>query len=162
MLPESSGSHRQAASPPPILDDIDQRLLHALRADARQSMSALAQAVGIARATAYTRVERLVSSGVISRFTIDVDPAKLGRAVTALITVRIEQHAWRALRAEFAAMPEVDYVALTTGDFDMMLVVRAASTDILRDVVLVRLQAMPDVRSTRTIFVLDEVRTPSA
>jgi DNA-binding Lrp family transcriptional regulator len=156
LTDESSTADRQAASL--HLDEIDERLLAVLRDDGRISMSALAQQVGIARATAYTRVERLVSSGVIARFTVDVDPARLGRAITALITVRIEQHAWRELKAQFAAMPEVEYVALTTGDFDMMLIVRAASTDVLRDVVLVRLQAMPQVRSTRTIFVLDEIR----
>ncbi len=45
---------------------------------------------------------------------------------------------------------------LTTGGFDFALLVRVADVETLRDVVLDRLQAMPEVRSTQTVFVLDE------
>jgi DNA-binding Lrp family transcriptional regulator len=54
------------------------------------------------------------------------------------------------------AMPEVDYIALTTGEFDMVLLVRTPDVETLRDVVLVRLQNMREIRATRTILVLDE------
>ncbi len=141
-----------------MLDDIDKSILQALRKEGRLSMARLAERVGVGRATVYNRVDRLSAEGVIDGFTVRVNPAKVGLTVAALVTVQIKQHAWRRLRHEFASIPEVEYVALTAGEFDMVMLVRASSMEALRDVVLERLQTMPDVLSTRTLFVLDEVR----
>ena len=139
------------------VDDVDRHLLDLLRDDGRLSVNELAARANISRANAYQRVNRLRESGVIRRFTIDVDPKRLGLSVTALILVDIEQHSWREAAGRMLELPGVDYVGFTTGMFDLMLRVRAADMDTLRDVVLERLQAFPEVRSTQTSFVLDEV-----
>jgi uncharacterized protein with GYD domain len=55
-------------------------------------------------------------------------------------------------------LPGVEYLALTSGEFDMVLLVRVPDVAALRDVVLVKLTAMAQIRTTRTIFVLDEQR----
>jgi DNA-binding Lrp family transcriptional regulator len=95
--------------------------------------------------------------GVIRRFTLDVDHRALGHTITALILMDIDQHAWRNVEATVSDLPGVEYVALTTGAFDVLALVRAADMETLRDVVLERLQSMPEVRSTQTSFVLEEV-----
>ena len=127
-----------------------------LRADARVSVSELATRANVSRANAYQRLGRLTAEGVIRRFTVDVDHRRLGDAITALILVDIDQHAWRAVEAEVVALPGVEWVALTTGAFDVAILVRAADMETLRDVVLERLQSMRAVRSTQTSFVLEE------
>jgi DNA-binding Lrp family transcriptional regulator len=68
----------------------------------------------------------------------------------------IDQHAWRSVENEVMNLPGVEFVALTTGTFDVVVLVRAADMETLRDVVLERLQSMPAVRSTQTSFVLEE------
>lgn len=68
----------------------------------------------------------------------------------------IDQHKWRAVEDQVLALPGVERVALTTGTFDVMVVVRTPDMDTLRDVVLEKLQSMPAVRSTQTSFVLEE------
>jgi DNA-binding Lrp family transcriptional regulator len=138
------------------VDAIDRRIVSELRVDGRISMTELAQRVGISRANAYARFERLRDDGVITGFGAKVDARRLGLDIAALITVTAQQDAWRLLRDEVLAMPEVDYVALTTGEFDMVVLVRVPDVETLRDVVLVRLQNRPEVRATRTILVLDE------
>ena len=55
-------------------------------------------------------------------------------------------------------LPGFEYLALTSGEFDMVLLVRVPDIAALRDVVLVQLTRMPEIRTTRTIFVLDEQR----
>lgn len=142
------------------VDAIDRRIVDELRGDGRISISELAERVGISRANAYARLERLRADGIVTGFSARVDPRRLGLDIAALITVTAEQHAWRDLRDEMLAMPEVDYFALTTGEFDMVLLVRAPDVETLRDVVLVRLQNLPDVNATRTILVLDEEIPP--
>jgi len=140
------------------LDATDHAIVAALRADGRMSVNELAQQVNVSRATAYSRLERLRSTGVITGFTAVVDPQKLGLPVTALILLNVDQHSWRAISAELSRVPGVEYLALTSGEFDMVLIVRVPDIHSLRDVVLVKLTGMPQIRNTRTIFVLDEHR----
>jgi DNA-binding Lrp family transcriptional regulator len=140
-----------------VLDDVDRRVVAELQADGRMSITDLAQRVGISRANAYSRLERLRAEAVIEGFGARVDPQRLGLTIAALVTITAEQHSWRRLRDELLAMPELDYCALTTGEFDMVLLVRAPDVETLRDVILTRLHDMPEIRATRTILILDEV-----
>jgi len=64
---------------PPEIDNVDRRILSALRSDARMSNTALADVVGIAPSTCHGRVRRLQEIGVIRGFYTDVDPAAIGR-----------------------------------------------------------------------------------
>ena len=143
---------------PPALDDVDRRIVAALVDDGRMSVNELASRVGVSRATAYSRLDRLRSEGVITGFTATVDPTKLGLGVAALILVNVEQNEWRAARDELLHLPGIEYLAFTSGGFDMVALVRVASIEALRDVVLDHLHGATHVRSTQTVFVLDEQR----
>jgi DNA-binding Lrp family transcriptional regulator len=125
------------------LDDIDRRIVGALVADGRLSVNGLASEVGVSRATAYARLDRLRSDGVITGFTATVDPAKVGHGIAALILVNVEQNEWRAARDEL---------------LDLLAIVRVPTIEALRDVVLDHLHGATHVRSTQTVFVLDEQR----
>jgi DNA-binding Lrp family transcriptional regulator len=149
---------RAEPAAPPVLDDIDRGIVAALVDDGRLSVNELASRVGVSRATAYSRLDRLRSEGVITGFTATVDPTKLGLGVAALILVNVEQNEWRAARDELLHLPGVEYLAFTSGGFDMVALVRVASIEALRDVVLDHLHGATHVRSTQTVFVLDEQR----
>ncbi len=120
------------------------------------SVSELGSQAGISRANAYQRMEKLRQGGVIRSFTVRTDPRRLGLHVAALIIVNSEQRTWRELLAELQELPGVEYVALTAGGFDFVLVVRVPDVETLRDVVLEGLQGIPGVRSTQTMFILEE------
>ena len=144
----------------PPLDEIDRRLLAVLTTDGRISVNELANRANVSRATAYSRFDRLQERGVVTGFHAEVDRAAVGITVTALILVNVEQRAWKNSLEELGALPGVDYVALTSGAFDFVLIVRVPDVGTLRDVLLVRLQGMRQVRSTQTVFVLDERHQP--
>ena len=74
--------------------------------------------------------------------------------------VNVDQAHWAEVRAELQELPGLEYLAFTSGAFDMVLLVRVADIHALRDVVLVRLHGLRHVRTTHTIFVLDEQRRP--
>jgi DNA-binding Lrp family transcriptional regulator len=86
---------------------------------------------------------------------------ELGQA--GAVSVRAAQphgvpgRAWKSVRGQLLTMPEVDHVALTSGAHDILLRVRARDAASLRDVVLTRLQDMPEVRSTQTVLIFEEV-----
>ncbi|MBV8301459.1 MAG: Lrp/AsnC family transcriptional regulator [Candidatus Dormibacteraeota bacterium] len=151
---ERPASHGLTATP---LDPVDRRILEALAGDARQPVAQLARAAGVSRTQAYARLERLRTEGVIEGFSARIDPAKVGLGLTAFVLVSGRQPAWRTLRQELARMPEVEYCAFTTGEYDALLLVRVPDVQTLRDVILERLQTSGSVRATQTIFALDEV-----
>ncbi len=154
--PASRPSRSQTAGAP-ALDAVDRRLLEALAEDGRISVAALAEQTGISRAATYNRLDALRESGVVEGFSVRVNPARVGLGVTALVLISGRQPAWRSLRRRLVSMPEVEYCAFTTGEYDALLVVRVPDVETLRDVVLERLQASEEIRSTQTIFVLEEL-----
>ncbi len=147
----ASARHRPAE-----VDPTDERILALLCEDGRMSMRTLAERAGISRASAYARVDRLRASGVISGFSVRLNPAKLGLRVTAHIVVTLEQQCWRDAMEAFKTMPEVVYCAVMAADHDALLIVRAPDVDAVRDVVLERLHQVPGVRRTRTLLVLKD------
>jgi DNA-binding Lrp family transcriptional regulator len=139
------------------LDDIDRRMIDELRRDGRMSAPAVAEAVGVGRATSYSRLDRLVDTGVITGFSARVDPTAVGLTVSALVLVNVRQGSWRDLREQLSALPGVEWLGVATGRFDFVVLVRADSLAHLRDVALRELQQIDGVRSAETVVLLDEI-----
>jgi DNA-binding Lrp family transcriptional regulator len=138
------------------LDEIDRAIIAELSRDGRISIRALAELVHISRANAYTRINRLVSEGVVSGFAARLNPQRVGLGTSAYIMVTIEQTAWRAVSEQLREIPYIEHFALVGGDFDILALVRTPDNAALRQVVLERVQEVPGVRSTRTWLVFDE------
>lgn len=158
MSSDDGTDRTPARRPAATVDATDRRILDLLRADARMSMRDVAAQVGVSRANAYARVDRLRRDGVITGFTVAVDPQRLGVGISAYVSVKIQQQSWKAVRGRLARLPQVEHVALVSGDYDLVLLVRVTDAVELRDVVLEELQAIPEVTGTQTVFILDEVR----
>ena len=148
-----SGSDGQMAA----LDDTDRRIVEALRADGRMSMRALADRLHISRAGVYARVERLERDGVITGYSAVVDHRRFGRPLAAYVNLRVAQQSWKTLRPRVLALEDVHHAALVSGDYDIVLLVRTRDVGTLRDLVLTRLQDMPEVLSTQTVLIFDDL-----
>src|SRR4249919_4154375 len=70
------------------LDETNRRLLRELHADPRISMSELGRRVGLSAPAVTERVQRMQRTGVITGFSMSVDPAALGLPVAAFVRVR--------------------------------------------------------------------------
>ena len=151
---------KEARTEPVPLDDIDRSIIAELTRDGRMSVTQVAENVHISRAHAYTRIARLTGEGVLSRFTAVVDPIKAGLKSSAYVTLKLKQDAWRELRDQLGAIPEVHHIALVGGDFDVILLVRAVDNIDLRRVIFDQLQSMPGVLDTQTLLIFEDVDTP--
>lgn len=103
-----------------------------------------------------------MAEDVITGFTTQLNAQRAGLGTSAYVMLGIEQNAWRDISRELCKIPYVEHVALVTGDFDVLVVVRTPDNLVLRQVVLEKVQGIPRVRSTRTWLVFDEVRGPGA
>lgn len=139
------------------LDDVSYRILDVLRENGRVSIASLAERVGISRASAYARMEALVQDGVITGFSARVDPAKAGLSIAALVFVTVMPQAWTSFRARVTEMPDVEWCAITTGEHDAMLLIRAVDVSGVHEFSTGVIAQLPEVRTVVSVVVLDEV-----
>ena len=140
------------------LDEIDYELLRLLTQNARVTNADLAAAVGIAQSTCITRVRSLVSRGVITGFTANVDPAAVGLSSQVLISVTLRAGA-RSHLADFMKemrnLPEVIQVFFLGGSEDFIVHLAVRDNDHVREFVLENLSSNTTVASTRTNMVFE-------
>jgi len=140
------------------LDEIDHELLKLLSQNSRMTNADLATAVGIAQSTCITRVRSLVSRGVISRFTANIDPAAVGLSSQVLISVTLRAGA-RSHLADFMKemrnLPEVIQVFFLGGSEDFIVHLAVRDNDHVREFVLENLSSNATVASTRTNMVFE-------
>lgn len=139
------------------LDETDRGIVEALRADGRLSMRALAERLHVSRAGVYARVERLERTGVITGYSAIIDPRRYGRPLSAYVNLKVAQQSWKALRPRVLAIDDVEHAALVSGEYDIVLLVRTQDVGTLRELVLTRLQEMPEVLATQTVLIFDEM-----
>ena len=151
--PPQADDPRPPARP---LDAVDRAILRLLRSDGRASIRSVAERVHVSRANAYARINRLIDDGVIRGFSARVDQERAGHGASAYITLKIVQDSWRSVRELLRELPGVAHMALVSGDFDVLLLVHTPDNRALRDLVLTRIQSIPEVLSTRTLLVFEE------
>ena len=142
--------------PAPELDRVDRAILRLLQQDGRSSIRSVAERVHVSRANAYARISRLTDAGVIRGFTARVDHERAGQGASAYITLKIVQNSWRTVREQLLALPGVAHIALVGGEFDVLLLVHTADNRALRELVLGRIQSIPQVLATQTLIVFEE------
>jgi Lrp/AsnC family transcriptional regulator, regulator for asnA, asnC and gidA len=141
--------------PHALLDEVGKAIVEQLQADGRRSYAEIARAVGLSEAAVRQRVARLTEAGVIQVVAV-TDPLQLGFRRQAMVGIRADGDVV-ALADALAAMPEVDYVVITAGSFDVLVEAVCEDDDHLLELVGRRFRALPGVRSTET-FVYMKLR----
>lgn len=143
------------------LDSIDRRLLALLAANSRQTNQALADALGLAPSTCLARLKVLKDSGVIKRFTIDVDPEAIGTPLQALISVRLRpgaRHLMTPFGQELRKMPEITQFFVLGGADDFLIHITARDTEHIRQFVLDHLSSNQAVAGTQTSLIFEHTK----
>lgn len=136
-----------------MIDALDRKIIAALTVDARVPYSRIAEDVGVATTTVHQRAKRLVEKGVITGSRIRVDWEEVGLGVTALVSV--EAPGTKPLPAvvdELSSIPFVVNCYTVTGEFDLLLTIRARSAEHLGEL-LEQIRGHAPGRS-RTVVVL--------
>jgi DNA-binding Lrp family transcriptional regulator len=140
------------------LDETDLQILGELARDGRISNADLAERVGIAPSTCLGRVRSLVSDGVITGFSAEINPGALGLALEALISVTLRAGARANLASFMTNMQQhqqVVQVFFLGGTEDFIVHLAVADSDELREFVIENLSNNPSVANTRTNLVFD-------
>jgi Lrp/AsnC family leucine-responsive transcriptional regulator len=137
------------------IDEMDGKILTALSADSRRSYADVAAEVGLSTAAVHERVRKMNDKGVIERFSLRVNPEKIGLHVTAFIAIRNDGGVHcRQVAPALRDMPEVLELHSVAGEYDFIAKVRTDHPRGLEDV-LYRIKAIDGVARTTSTIVLN-------
>ena len=135
-----------------VLDDVSKRIIEQLQEDGRRPYASIGKAVGLSEAAVRQRVQRLLDSGVMQIVAV-TDAMQVGFSRQAMIGLRVTGDV-TVVSDAVAEMPEVDYVVITAGSFDLMIEVVCEDDDHLLELVSQRIRALPGVLSTESFVYL--------
>jgi Lrp/AsnC family transcriptional regulator, leucine-responsive regulatory protein len=143
------------------LDEFDRKIVAALRADGRMTVTDLADRIGLSKTPTQMRLKRLIDARVIRGFRAIVDPARLGLDHVAFAEVKLSDTREKAL-GEFNAavlrVPEIEECHMIASSFDYLLKVRTANIRDYRRVLGERISSLPHVASTSTYVAMETIR----
>lgn len=137
---------------PVVIDELDKAIVEALQEDGRLPYTRLATAVGLSEAAVRQRVQRLIEGGVVQIVAV-TDPLTLGFRRTAMIGLKVDGDL-RVVADSIASIPEVSYVVVVSGSFDLLMEVVCEDDDHLLALLNDKVRAIPEVRSTETFTYL--------
>lgn len=138
------------------LDRTDRRILNILKEDGRISYRKLARKIRVAESTARKRVVRLKENGVIKRITIELNPTKLGKTVTAFITVYPIPTRSVEIIKEVTNLDEVSESFYLSGRCGMLLKVFFSDIPTLNEFVA-KIRSIPGIMGINTCIVLETI-----
>jgi Lrp/AsnC family transcriptional regulator for asnA, asnC and gidA len=153
----TQGRGRSGGRPGEDVSALDKRIIEHLQTDGRRPFTQIAADLGVSEAAVRARTNRLVERGVLQVVGV-TDPLRLGFQQMAMIGVKCEAERLMAVAEEIAGFPEVDYVVVTAGSYDLLVETVAEDNEALLRFLAERLRRVEGVRETETFVYLRMVK----
>ena len=141
------------------LDPIDKQIIRMLQDDGRISYSEIAEKAGRTEVTLRRRVRRLINEGVIKRFTVVLDPLKIGRSISAIVRVKAQMKRATEIAETVKEYEEVIEAYFLDGACGVMLKVTVDGLSQLKDFLEKKLGRVDGVGEVETCIVLETVKS---
>ena len=141
------------------LDDIDTKNISMLQEDGRRSFSDIATVVGRTEVTIRRRVKRLQDEGYIKRFTVVLDPLKIGKSIRAIIRVKTVMKHSTAISKKLEKFKEVNEAYFLDGSCGLIMMVTVDDLTKLYQFLEKRLGIIEGIGDAETCIVLEEVKS---
>lgn len=134
------------------LDEVSKQIVEQLQIDGRKSYAEIGKVVGLSEAAVRQRVQKLNESGVMQIVAV-TDPMRLGFSRQAMVGVKCTGDVNKVAQA-LADIPQVDYVVLTAGGFDILVEVVCEDDEDLINLLNSNIRLLPGVVSAETFVYL--------
>jgi len=134
-------------------DDVDRHIIRHLQEDGRRPYTAIARDLGLSEAGVRQRVARLIRNKVIQIVAVS-DPLDLGY-IRAELQIEVDGDRVREVADRLVAMPQVDFVAIAAGKYDINADLVCRDNDELLDLLMTQVRAIPGVRHTTMSLYLE-------
>lgn len=142
------------------LDTIDQQIINELQEDGRKSFSEIAEEVGRTEVTVRRRVKKLRDEGYIRKFTVVLDPMKIGKRIRAVIRVKTAMKEATNISKKLEQFEEVKEAYFLDGACGLIMMVTVDDLTQLKQFLEKRLGSIPGVGDAETCIVLEEIKSP--
>jgi len=146
-----------AQRPGDEISELDKRIIEHLQQDGRRPFTQIAADLGVSEAAVRARTNRLVERGILQIVGV-TDPLKLGFHEQAMIGIRCEHDKLIEVAEAVALFPEVDYVVITAGSYDLLIETVCEDNNALLTFLAERLRRVDGVRETETFVYLRMVK----
>jgi Lrp/AsnC family transcriptional regulator for asnA, asnC and gidA len=136
------------------VDKLDLDILALLQHDGRKPYTEIAHMLDVSEGTVRNRVARLVESGAVQIVGL-IDPYQLGFDAPAMIGVSLQSVDLEMTAAQIARFPEVSYLVMVSGEYDLMVEVLCRDREHLVAFLNQQLRKVPGVVRTETFLILD-------
>ncbi len=141
------------------IDELDARLIAALRENPRVGLLEISRQLGVARGTVQARLSKLESRGVITGYGPEVDPAAMGYGIHAFVLLELAQGRLAEATSVLEAVPEVVEADAISGPQDLLCRLVARDTEHLQEIVN-RILATAAIRRSTSYIVLSQQVKP--
>lgn len=141
-----------------MLKESDLRIIQLLEEDSSLSYADISRKIGIDESTVRKKILKLKEEGVIERFSVLVNPDKLGMRNTAIVGVDGDPVHLLEIAEKLKALSEVKYVALTSGDHMIMIEVWCKDGAQLSHVLMDKIARIEGVRKVCPSMVLQKIK----
>ena len=141
-----------------MVDEIDERIIEMLIEDGRRPYTEIAKRLNLSESTVRKRVQALVEEGVIRRFTIEVEPSKLGLRTVAIIGVDVDPPRLLEVAQRLSQLREARWVATSTGDHMIMMEVWISDGRALTRLISERIGRIEGVKRVCPAIILEKLK----
>ncbi len=134
------------------MDELDRLILQTLQEDGRAPFTDIAKKAGVSETTIRSRYRQLAAQGIVRTVGI-VDPSALGFHAPALVAIEVEPGRVEQVAQAIADLPEVSYLVMTLGSWDLMVEVFCRDLLHLSELILHQIHRVPGVRTTEALMV---------
>jgi Lrp/AsnC family transcriptional regulator for asnA, asnC and gidA len=134
-----------------VFDQLDRHIIQLLQTDGRATSAEIARQLGASERTVRNRINRLVEEGAILP-TVVVNHKRFGYPTAVDIFCEVDISRMAEIGQALAQLPEVNYIAYSTGDQDISIQALLESGDAVYEFVQ-RLVSIPGIRRTKTVLV---------
>lgn len=140
------------------MDGKDLEIINLLQADARMPYLEIARKLGMSESAVRKRVKKLEREGVIERYTVVVNPLKLGYTAVAITGLDVKPDKYLEVLDSLTKLHEVKAVTTSTGDHMIMVEIWARDNRELTNIVLRKIGRLEGVTKVCPAIVLEKIK----
>jgi len=140
------------------VDELDMRIIDMLQEEGRLSFTEMGRRLKLSESTIRKRVQSLLENGVIKKFTVEVNPAKMGKNIVAIVGIDVDPTHLLTAAQDLSEVGEVRSVATSTGDHMIMAEIWTRDGKELMDLFSEKIGKIEGVKKICPSIILERVK----
>ncbi|MCD6276603.1 MAG: Lrp/AsnC family transcriptional regulator, partial [Thermoplasmata archaeon] len=139
------------------MDDKDFKIIEILQQNARTPYTDIAKILGVTETTVRKRISEMEKKGIIKKYTVEVDPEKLGYKTVTILGMDVEPKHLLEAAKKLAEIPETKWVATSTGDHMIMSEIWARNGEHLLQILTNKIGKIKGIKDLCPAIIMERV-----